>query len=107
MGVAYFPVAQPGEIAQGAMKPVDLGGREIVVANVDGELYAFGRQCPHEATDLSENGEIMAGAQLRCDGHSYCFDLQTGACLAPSSGLALAVLPLEERDGQICVRLEW
>jgi nitrite reductase/ring-hydroxylating ferredoxin subunit len=107
MGVAFVPVAEPGELAEGQMKPVDLGGREIIVTMVDGELFAFARECPHEATDLAENAEIMDGPQLRCDGHNYCFDLHTGQCVAPSGGPALAVLPVEEHDGKLCVRLEW
>ena len=107
MGVAFIPVAAPGELQEGDVKPVDLGGREILVAVVDGERYAFARQCPHEATDLLGNCEIMAGGQLRCDGHSYCYDLRSGQCLAPPGGPALGVLPLEEHDGQLCVKLEW
>ena len=106
MGVVYYPVAEPGELAEGDMKPVDLGGREILVTMADGELFAFARQCPHEATNL-DTGEIMDGPQLRCEGHNYCFDLRTGACVAPSGGPALAVLPLEEHAGKVCVRLEW
>ncbi|HVA26509.1 MAG TPA: Rieske 2Fe-2S domain-containing protein [Chloroflexota bacterium] len=105
MGVVYYPVAEPGEIAEGDMKPVDLGGREILVTMSEGELYAFARQCPHEATNL-DTSEVI-GTQLRCEGHNYCFDLESGACVAPPGGPALAVLPIEEHEGKLCVRLEW
>ncbi len=105
MGVTFIPVAQPGEIQEGQLKPVDLGGREILVTMSDGELFAFARQCPHEATNL-DTSEVT-GDQIRCEGHSYCFDLHTGQCLMPPGGPALAVLPLEEHEGQLCVKLEW
>ncbi len=36
MGVSYIPVARIGELSPGAMKEVDLGGREVLLANVDG-----------------------------------------------------------------------
>jgi len=105
VGVTYIPVAEPGEIKEGDLKPVDLGGREILVTMSDGELFAFARQCPHEATNL-DTSEVT-GDQIRCEGHSYCFDLRTGQCMMPAGGPALAVLPLEEHDGQLCVKLEW
>jgi nitrite reductase/ring-hydroxylating ferredoxin subunit len=104
LGVIYYPVAEPGEIAEGEMKPVDLGGREILVTMSDGELFAFARQCPHEMTNL-DTGEVI-GTQLRCEGN-YCFDLHSGECVAPAGGPALAVLPIEEHEGKLCVRLEW
>lgn len=105
MGITYISVGQPGEVADGEMKPVDLGGREILLANVAGEMFAFARQCPHEATNL-DTGELT-GAHIRCEGHSYCYDLRTGECLQPGGGPLLAVLPIEEREGRLCVRLEW
>jgi nitrite reductase/ring-hydroxylating ferredoxin subunit len=105
MGVAYYPVAEPGEIAEGDMKPVDLGGREILLTMSHGELFAFARQCPHEASNLDDSE--VSGSQIRCEGHSYCFDLKTGQCIMPPGGPSLAVLPIEEHDGKLCVRLEW
>ena len=106
MGVYYIPVAEPGEVQPGDMKPIDLGGREAILANVDGELFAFGRECPHEASDLV-TAEITADKRIRCEGHSYVFDLCSGECVMPPGGPALAVLPVEEHDGKVCVRLEW
>src|SRR5438034_1322958 len=52
MGVSDIPVARSGELAPGAMKEVDLGGREVLLANLDDSYFAFSSQCPHEAADL-------------------------------------------------------
>jgi N-acyl-D-aspartate/D-glutamate deacylase len=100
--------ALPGHVLRGsayAGRP-EPGGREILVTMADGELFAFARQCPHEATNL-DTAEVMEGLKLRCEGHNYCFDLRTGECVTPAGGPALAVLPLEEHEGKVCVRLEW
>ncbi len=105
MGVAYIPVARVGELAPGARKRADLGGRAVLVANIDGEYFVFGSQCPHESAEL-ELADID-GTTLRCDGHNYCFDLRTGQCVAPEHGPPLAVLRVEQRDDEICVKLEW
>jgi nitrite reductase/ring-hydroxylating ferredoxin subunit len=105
MGEAFIPVAREGELAPGAMKAVDLGGRRVLVTNVNGEHFAFGSQCPHEGTELDE-AEIRE-YRLRCQAHSYCFDLRTGECVIPRGGPPLAVLPVVARDGELCLRLEW
>ena len=105
MGVAYVPVAKVGELGAGDRKCVDLGGRRVIVANVEGTFYAYGAECPHEQAEL-ELADIN-GSELRCDGHNYCFDLRTGQCVAPEHGPALAVLPVEQRDDDLCVKLEW
>ena len=107
MGVSYIPVARVGELTPGAMKEVDLGGRQILVALVEGSYFAFSRQCPHEEADLKEAGQFLSGRQIRCNNHSYCFDLQTGECSLPKGGAPLTVLPTEERGEEICIRLEW
>ena len=105
MGISYVPVAQVGEIAAGKMKAVELGGRRLLVAHVEGRYFAFARECPHEGADL-ETGEL-SGPKVRCDNHSYWYDLRTGECVLPKGGPELTVLPVEEREGEICIRLEW
>ena len=105
MGVAYSPVARVGELGAGERKCVDLGGRRVIIANLDGEYFVFGAECPHESAEL-ELADIN-GTELRCDGHSYRFDLRSGECVMPPGGPPLAVLPVEQRDDEICVRLEW
>ena len=107
MGVSYIPVARVGELTPGSIKEVDLGGRQVLLALVEGKYFCFSRQCPHEEADLKEAGQFLAGGQLRCNNHSYCFDLKSGECSLPKGGAPLTVLPTEERGEEVCVRLEW
>jgi nitrite reductase/ring-hydroxylating ferredoxin subunit len=107
MGVSYIPVARAGELAPGAMKEVDLGGRLVLVTLVEGRYFAFTKECPHEGADLSIGGQLLDGTKIRCNNHSYCFDLQSGACLIPQGGAPLTVLPVEERGEEVCIKLEW
>ncbi len=105
MGVTYIPVARVGELAAGAMKEVDLGGRQVLLAFVEGKYFAFSRQCPHEEADLKTG--TLDGGKVRCTNHNYCFDLSTGECVLPRGGPPLTVLPAEERGAEVCIRLEW
>ena len=107
MGVSYIPVARVGELSPGAMKEVDLGGRQVLLTLVEGKYVAFSRQCPHEEADLKIAGQLLDGTKLRCNNHSYCFDLTTGECTLPKGGPPLTVLPAEERGEDICIKLEW
>ena len=105
MAVSYIPVARVGEVAAGAIKEIDLGGRPVLLTNVGGKYFAFSRQCPHEEADLKSGA--IEGTRVRCTNHNYCFDLQTGECVLPKGGPPLTVLRTEERGEEICIRLEW
>ena len=107
MGVSYIPVARVGELSAGAMKEVDLGGRQVLLAFVEGKYFAFSRTCPHEEADLKIAGQLLGGATIRCTNHSYCYDLASGECTLPKGAAPLTVLPAEERGEDVCIRLEW
>lgn len=47
--------------------------------------YEVQRFCPHAGQDLLESGEILPGDIIRCNGHHYEFDLNTGQCLTGNS----------------------
>lgn len=66
-----------GDLPPGAMKTIDLGGTETVVANVDGACFAFGGICPHEGGSLGD-GELH-GFTVICPWHGARFDVRTGA----------------------------
>jgi len=51
----------------------------IVVQSEHGG-YELNRYCPHAGEDLSENG-VVVGRAIRCLGHNYEFDLETGECV--------------------------
>ena len=105
MGLTYVPVARVGEVDAGKMKPIEMGGRQLLLAHLDGKYFAFARECPHEAADLT-TGQVV-GEKIRCTNHGYCFDLKTGNCEIPQGGPPLTVLPVEARGEDLCIRLEW
>jgi nitrite reductase/ring-hydroxylating ferredoxin subunit len=52
----------------------------FVVNGSDGRRYEVSRYCPHAGEDLAIGGVIL-GDVLRCLGHNFEFDLDTGACI--------------------------
>jgi UDP-MurNAc hydroxylase len=55
----------------------DVGARIVVESQHGG--YELNRYCPHAGEDLGENG-VVVGRSIRCLGHNYEFDLETGEC---------------------------
>ena len=65
------------ELEEGAMKAIDLGGEEVVVAKVGGECFAFGGLCSHEGAPMVEG--TLEGTTVTCPWHFTEFDVKTGA----------------------------
>ena len=72
----FVRVARLSDIPPGTVVGVKAKGKEICVANIDGEAYAVGDRCPHLRFHL-HNGELN-GTVLECPGHGAKFDVTDG-----------------------------
>jgi len=72
----FVKVAVKSEIEPGKMKAVEVGDKDILVANVGGEFYAIGGKCTHMAGDLSKG--TLEGNIVTCPRHHAKFDVTTG-----------------------------
>jgi 3-phenylpropionate/trans-cinnamate dioxygenase ferredoxin component len=73
------PAARKSEIADGAMKRVDVGGQSVLLCNVAGEFFAIEDLCTHDGGPLDE-GELI-GDRIMCPRHGAFFDVKSGAAL--------------------------
>jgi nitrite reductase/ring-hydroxylating ferredoxin subunit len=64
------------EVPAGRLKMINVGGIEIVIANVADKFYALDNWCTHEQGNLSA-GELNANI-LTCPEHGAQFDVTTG-----------------------------
>jgi len=122
------PVAQAGEIAPGRRKLVSVGGTEIGLFNVGGNVRAYRNACPHaggpvcagRVSGTSMPSRVyeyiygMEGRILRCPWHGWEFDLKTGEHIVDARTRlkevtvetgSLERFPLEQRDGTLYVLL--
>jgi len=79
--VEFVRVAGLSEVPAGEMKIVEVEGKPVVLANVDGKIYAFGGECTHKGGPLGE-GEL-AGDTVICPWHGGEFNVKTGEVLSP------------------------
>lgn len=101
MDHSWVPVCPRSALRRGEMRLVDTGKAEIVVADVDGELYAFGAICTHALGYLDE-GELQ-GHQIICPLHDGRFDVRTGAVTSGPPEEPIAVYKVATRNDVIHV----
>ena len=77
----FVQAAKVGELAPGDMKLVEVADWDVVLLNVEGELYALDSTCTHAGCDLS-NGNLE-GDILECICHGSKFNVKTGAVERP------------------------
>jgi nitrite reductase/ring-hydroxylating ferredoxin subunit len=72
----YVEAGKVSEISNGQMKHVEINGKEIVIANLDGKFYACADRCAHMNARLSRgnvNQDIVT-----CPFHGAKFDITSG-----------------------------
>jgi nitrite reductase/ring-hydroxylating ferredoxin subunit len=87
-----YVVAPVTEVPPGSRRQVRVGGRQIVVFNVDGRFFALRDICPHRGALLSD-GKVLGSLTstgagdycyddrrsfIKCPWHGWEFDLATG-----------------------------
>ena len=73
------PVAKRADVPPGAIKRIESDGVEVLLCNVDGEMFAVEDVCTHDGGPLDQ-GELD-GCRIMCPRHGALFDVRTGAAL--------------------------
>ena len=74
--MTFVKVALMKDLEPGRMIGVEAGGKEIVVVNLEGTVYAIGNRCTHMSCMLSD-GTLREG-NVTCPCHGSTFDIKTG-----------------------------
>ena len=69
-------VGKTSEIPVGKMIKATIDGRDVLVANIDGEYFATDDSCTHSGSSLSEGK--LDGCTITCGWHAAEFDCKTG-----------------------------
>lgn len=102
-GGAWIRVADLGECPPGNLLEVEAGPDGIVLANVDGDLYALANRCSHQDLPLSD-GELE-GDRLECLYHGAQFDVCTGKAMELPGIKPVETYPVELRGQEIFVQI--
>lgn len=77
--MAKVMVGKTSDVTEGRVTHVTAGGKEILVANINGNYYATSNICNHAGAELHE-GELT-GNELTCPWHGAKWDITTGQLL--------------------------
>lgn len=100
----FVAVGSADAVRDGEVRPFTVEDREIIVANLGGELRAYGNRCPHQGGRMTrarlERGELV------CPWHQWRFDARTGRARWPEGYERLASFPVKVEGGQVLVGVE-
>lgn len=100
----FIKVASIEEIRPGKMKLVVASGRRILLANVDGVVYATDDTCTHEEASLSSG--FLKGDLVKCPLHGSRFNVRTGQALEEPAEENLKTYPVKISGGDILINVE-
>ncbi|OGO54004.1 MAG: hypothetical protein A2V85_12305, partial [Chloroflexi bacterium RBG_16_72_14] len=89
--ISWVRAASPAEVPPGTLLGVDLHGVPVLLANVEGELYAYEDRCAGTPFPLADGR--LDGDALVCPWHGCRYDLRTGR-RRDTEGAPLAILPI-------------
>ena len=90
-------VCTVADVTPGNCFRVEIEDEDIVLVNVDGDLYACSNICSHDYAVLHE-GEVE-DEQIICPLHLARFDVRTGEALTPPAYEALTTYPVRVIEG--------
>jgi nitrite reductase/ring-hydroxylating ferredoxin subunit len=70
-------VATASQVKEGELLPVKVENQKVMLARIDGKVYAVENRCPHLGMPLAK-GKVCDRA-VTCRWHGASFDLTTGA----------------------------
>ena len=100
----YRRLCAVAEVEPGAMKALDVEGRGILLANVDGEFLAVSNHCGDSPLPLQFS--TLQGAELRCSWHGCRYDLRTGHRLDGPERLTVFPVAVESGDVRLALATE-
>ena len=99
----WVRVAAAEKVKPGNLRGVSVEREHIVLANVDGAIYALRDECSHEDLPLSD-GDLEDG-EVVCIYHGARFDCATGRSTGLPAVRPVKSYPVEVRDGDVFVNL--
>ena len=84
-------VADVNDVPAGKMKHIEVGEKEILLANPDGKVYTLCDRCSHMNAPLSSG--TLNGKVVTCAAHGARFDVTTGNKVAEPMALDPSKFP--------------
>ncbi len=91
------------DLPSSGLHAVKVGDEEVLLAQVDGEIFALQGKCPHAGAPLEKG--VLSSHRLVCPWHHACFDVRSGQLLEPPALDDLKRYRVERSEGEVRVFL--
>ena len=98
-------VAATRDIRPGTMLYVDIDGLPIALANVGGQIYAFGDSCRHQGGPLSAG--VLIEDTVTCPWHGWTYSVRSGKAIVPPVGIRVPTYAVRVDGEDVFVTVEW
>ena len=99
----FVKTIELSKLPPGTMAGVQVEGKELLLSNLGGEVYAVDGICTHEESRLAEG--FMVEERVVCQLHLSQFDLKTGEVQNPPATEALKTYNVKIEEGTIFVEI--
>ncbi len=98
--MAFLRAVKKHEVPPGTIRELQLDGRTVALANVDGRFFCIDNTCLHHGGPLGEG--LLEGSVVTCPWHGWQYDVTTGKVIMnPSVGVQS--YPVEVRGDDLYV----
>jgi nitrite reductase/ring-hydroxylating ferredoxin subunit len=98
----FVAVSPAAALAPGTMRWVVVDRQRVLLANVEGVVYAVQDMCGHRGAPLSTGS--LVGHVVECPLHYACFDVRTGKLLSGPVSADLATYEVRVEGDTVYVK---
>jgi nitrite reductase/ring-hydroxylating ferredoxin subunit len=99
----WIKACDTDKVGSGELFGFDHDDKKILLANLDGKIFATDRICTHEEADLSTG--ILSEEGVRCPLHLSVFDLNTGKPQNPPAEESLKTYNVKIDNNEVYVEV--
>jgi len=99
-------VCSTSDVPPDGMAAFDVGGRRVMVANVQDAYFAIGDTCSHAEASLSEGYLDVDECTVECALHNAVFSLRSGEALEFPAEDPVPAYALTVDDGSIFIEVD-
>ena len=90
-------------VPEGDVTSVNVGGQEIALYEVEGEVFATDNFCTHGAARMSDG--FLEGREIECPLHQGRFDVCTGKAMCAPLSQDIRVYPVRIENKRVLVNM--
>ncbi len=104
MTTHWLTVCAQEELPVGASITFDTGIEELLIINLEGDIYAIQDLCTHDGGNLADGN--LDGDEIVCPRHGARFCIKTGKATTPPAYEDIQAFPTRIHNGMIEVEIE-